>query len=346
MSKRLEIFQTTLRQAYLLHKLRLMLQRNLLALFVLAMVLIVACQTNTRHYQPEDLRKLSGEEILARARQKHNFSPYAVFKDSLGLPLSDEYKEKLDRGELTYDYYANAQNEVVELVVRTPNYEDDLLNIQKKAALSGLTFRGSREPVEVSCRAKKQILTMIYKRKKEAQAIRDTINAESYVQEGGSYSIRYVDGQILHLQDDNPYPMLHNMSLENEDLVIKLLEECSLPSKREVGEAGMKGLFFTIHESSPRFRALYYDIVKQCVDNGDLKKKNLAILEDRMMRDYSKKQLYGSQLKKDRDTEVWTLYPVRDPENLDKRRKKMGLEPIEDYLKSLEIEYDLAGEIN
>lgn len=320
-----------------------MLQRNLLAFFVLAMILMVACQTNTRHYQPEDLRKLSEEEILARARQKLSFSPYAVFKDSLGLPLSDEYKEKLDRGELTYDYYANAQNEVVELVVRTPTYEDDLLNIQRKAAISGLSRWERGEPVEVNCRSKKQLLTMIYKRKKEERAIRDTINAEKYVEEGGSYSIRYVDGQILRLQEDNPYAMLHNMSLENEEWVIKLLEECSLPTKREVGETGMKGLFFTIQESSPRFRALYYTIVKQCVDNGDLKKKNLAILEDRMMRDYSKKQLYGSQLVRDRETDIWTLYPVRDPENLDKRRKKMGLEPIEAYLESLELEYDLAG---
>ena len=101
---------------YLLHKLRLMLQRNLLTLFVLVLMLIAACQTNTRHYQPENLRKLSEEEILARAHQKRSFSPYAVFKDSLGLPLSDEYKEKLDRGELTYDYYANAKNEVMELI--------------------------------------------------------------------------------------------------------------------------------------------------------------------------------------------------------------------------------------
>ena len=320
-----------------------MLQRNLLALFVLAMILIVACQTNTRHYQPENLRKLSHEEVLARARQKLSFSPYAVFKDSLGLPLSAEYKEKLDRGELTYDYYANALNEVVELVVRIPTYEDDLFNIQRKAALSGLSYWERGEPVEVNCRTKKQLLTMIYKRKKEEQAIRDTIKAERYVQEGGPYSIRYVDGQILHLQDDNPYAMLHNMSLENEELVIKLLEECSLPTKREVGEAGMKGLFFTIQESSPRFRALYYATVKQCVDNGDLKKKNLAILEDRMMRDYSKKQLYGSQLIKGKEKDVWTLYPVRDPINLDKRRKKVGLKPIEKYLKSLELEYDLSG---
>jgi hypothetical protein len=84
-------------------------------------------------------------------------------------------------------------------------------------------------------------------------------------------------------------------------------------------------------------------MLKQCVNNGDLKKDCLAILEDRMMRDFNKKQLYGSQLKKDRETGIWTLHPVRDPENLNKRRKKMGLEPIEEYLKGLDIEYDLAG---
>ena len=91
-------------------------------------------------------------------------------------------------------------------------------------------------------------------------------------------------------------------------------------------------------------RVQYYPIIKQCVEKGDLKKHHQAILEDGMMRDFGKEQLYGSQLFQDRETKVWRLYKVRDRKNLDQRRKAVGLEPIEDYLKSLEIDYDLGEE--
>ena len=92
-----------------------MLQKLLPAFLLLA---IAACQSSPKGYDPPNLRKLGAEEVLERARQKRTLSPYVVFKDSVGSPLSDEYKEKLDKGELAYDYYVDVNDELVELIVR------------------------------------------------------------------------------------------------------------------------------------------------------------------------------------------------------------------------------------
>ena len=66
-------------------------------------------------------------------------------------------------------------------------------------------------------------------------------------------------------------------------------------------------------------------------------------MEDRMMRDFGKQQLYGSQLIKKDTSDIWTLYPVRQPQQLNERRKEMGMKPIEEYLESLQVDYTLEG---
>lgn len=298
------------------------------------LLVLTACQSNPKTYEPPHLRKLEADEILERARQKRSFSPYVVFKDSMGFPLSEEYREKLDRGQLAYDYYANANDEVVELVVRTPTYEDDLLEVQQRTMIAGLRSWEMVEPKLVDCKVKKRVLRMIYKREKELQKIRDSVDLE-----------RFMRGfSRVNFPGDERFQFIDSLYIENKQLVLGILEKCGIPSKREVGEQGMMGLFYTIqHMHQARLRIMYYPVIKQCVEKGDLKKRCLAMMEDRMMRDFGKKQLYGSQLTKKDTTEVWTLYPLREPETLNKRRKAMGMEPIEKYLESLGIEYTLEG---
>jgi hypothetical protein len=52
-----------------------------------------------------------------------------------------------------------------------------------------------------------------------------------------------------------------------------------------------------------------------------------------------KKQIYGSQLKRNEKTGKFELWPVEDEENLDKRRAAVGLEPIAEYLKHFRLTY-------
>ncbi len=309
-----------------------MLRKLLPAFLALTMA---ACQSSPKAYDPPHLRKLNAEEILDRARQKISLSPYVVFKDSAGSPLSEAYKTKLDKGQLAYDYYVDANDELVELIVRESTYEDDLLDVQHRTLIAGLRSWEEVEPEKsVDCRVKKRILQMVYKREKELQRVRDTIDLERFMR--GFSRVRF--------SMNSPFQVIDSMFLENKRLVFGILEKCGTPTRREVGEQGMMGLFYTIqHMAEPRLRVLYYPIIKKSIEQGDLRPSCLALMEDRMMRDFGKKQLYGSQLIKKDTSDTWTLYPVRRPDELNLRRKKMGMKPIDAYLESLKIDYTLDG---
>jgi hypothetical protein len=68
--------------------------------------------------------------------------------------------------------------------------------------------------------------------------------------------------------------------------------------------------------------------------NGDLSKQQYALMKDRMLMDEGKPQIYGSQI------ENGKLYKLENPETVNERRKEMGLEPIEDYLKYFNIQFN------
>ncbi|MFA5887628.1 MAG: DUF6624 domain-containing protein [Candidatus Nanoarchaeia archaeon] len=54
---------------------------------------------------------------------------------------------------------------------------------------------------------------------------------------------------------------------------------------------------------------------------------HIAYLTDRILIKKKKKQIYGTQFMKNKP------YPIKDKANLDKRRKKAGLEPFSEYYK-------------
>ena len=53
-----------------------------------------------------------------------------------------------------------------------------------------------------------------------------------------------------------------------------------------------------------------------------------------------KKQIYGSQVVYDKQGAPM-FYPIEDEKNVNTRRAKMGLQPIEEYAKFFGIEYKL-----
>ena len=72
--------------------------------------------------------------------------------------------------------------------------------------------------------------------------------------------------------------------------------------------------------------------MRQAVKEGKVLARDLAFLEDRVALRQGKKQLYGSQTWLDRSDGKLSVQPVEDPENLDKRRAAVWLEPMSVYL--------------
>ena len=119
--------------------------------FVLLIVLIVAyaCGNSGGDYNPIGLRKLSGEEMLERVRNKRfQQQPVGVvFKDENGDIITPERLKGFNQNEYFGDQYVDGNGILREVVIRKANSSDRSLmdNIQAatKQALEEVAQEGN-----------------------------------------------------------------------------------------------------------------------------------------------------------------------------------------------------------
>jgi hypothetical protein len=86
--------------------------------------------------------------------------------------------------------------------------------------------------------------------------------------------------------------------------------------------------------------------MRQAVLEKQLLPRFLVRTEDRIATEKGEPQIYGGQMKFYPETKTFNVWPVYDPENIDKRRAEIGLEPITPYLKRrFDFEWDLEEQI-
>ena len=132
-----------------------------------------------------------------------------------------------------------------------------------------------------------------------------------------------------------------SVSKENSkilDEVIKCFD--GWPTKSEVGQKGQKAAWLIAQhaDSKPGLQKRFLRELREAVQNNEAPRKHLAYLEDRVRVRAGKKQIYGTQFRK---TETgFELYPVKNKKELEKRRRKMNLAPINEYKTQLQKVYE------
>ena len=140
---------------------------------------------------------------------------------------------------------------------------------------------------------------------------------------------------IQKLQD------LEKQTFDRHIPVIKdIYSRFGYPTIKMVGEVSSTHFFTLIQhsDSDPKFQSSLLRTLKNLSKKGQVSIKDYAYLYDRVHRNTGGQQLYGTQLSYDNkgnlfDSSNKIIYPkdLADPANVDKRRKKVGLEPIEKY---------------
>lgn len=166
-------------------------------------------------------------------------------------------------------------------------------------------YVGSVDIIEVDCNKKDSILNMVY---------------------DSDQKIRKENKLIEYAKEDH----------RNQELVISIIEKCGMPTLAEVGQKQMDAIWLGLQHTDKKIRKKYFPKVEKAVQNGDLNKQQYALMKDRILMDEGKPQLYGSQIKNGK------LYTLDSPTTVNERRKEMGLQPIEDYLKSFGIKYKIS----
>jgi len=96
-----------------------------------------------------------------------------------------------------------------------------------------------------------------------------------------------------------------------------------------------QAIFFTLQHSGDKdLMSYYYPILKKLINKEKISKTLLALYVDRFLGLENKKQIFGTQIKNNK------LYKLEKPNEVNKRRKYIGLGNIEDYLKRFGLSFE------
>lgn len=125
-----------------------------------------------------------------------------------------------------------------------------------------------------------------------------------------------------------------------------IIAKYGYPGKSLVGEQYQSVAFMVIQHADPEMRDKYLPVIRQAAEEGQLKSSSVAIMVDRSRMDKGEKQVYGSQLHETK--QGFKIVPIEDEEHVNERRKKVGLSPLETYMKNFHIDYHVptAGNPN
>ncbi|MCA0131731.1 DUF6624 domain-containing protein [Winogradskyella alexanderae] len=132
----------------------------------------------------------------------------------------------------------------------------------------------------------------------------------------------------------------------NEEKVKTILEKYGWPTKEMIGEQGNWTICNVIQHSENKVRLQYLPLMRQAVNDKKLEPRFLVRAEDRIATERGDLQIYGGQMKYYPETKSFNLWPIFEPENIDKRRTAIGLDSIAIFLKNrFDFEWNLEEQI-
>jgi len=124
----------------------------------------------------------------------------------------------------------------------------------------------------------------------------------------------------------------------NQAEIKEIIQQYGYPGTTVAGSDLNSVAFKVIQHSNLQFQQQYYDTLIAAAGRGDLSKSSLALFIDRYNLAVGKKQVYGSQVKRNENGQ-YVVLPIEDEANVEQRRKEAGLEPLKQYLMRWGIQY-------
>jgi hypothetical protein len=132
---------------------------------------------------------------------------------------------------------------------------------------------------------------------------------------------------------------IHQYDSVNAVKVAFILDRYGWLGPDVVGEQGSSGLFLVIQHADLLTQEKYLPMMREAVKVGNARGQDLAFLEDRVALRQGRKQIYGTQLLKNRATGEFYFSPIEDELSVNMRRASVGLNPIEDRAREFGFEY-------
>ena len=125
--------------------------------------------------------------------------------------------------------------------------------------------------------------------------------------------------------------------------VEQIIQLYGYPGNSLVGKPTNEAVFYIV-QHSPKIKT-YFPLVKQAAQARQLPFHLAAMMEDRLLSEQLKPQLYGTQvayypLRSNSTKQEWFVWPIRDPVKVNQRRSKAGFtQSVEDNANRLGVKY-------
>ena len=139
---------------------------------------------------------------------------------------------------------------------------------------------------------------------------------------------------------DDHWKLIAKTDSLNQVKVIFILDNYGWLGSDVITDQGNATLFLVIQHADLNTQQRYLPMMKEALKNGNAYGYDLALLEDRVNLGIGRKQVYGSQIGRDPKTLLFYVQPLDDPDNVDKRRAEVGLNPIAEYVSNWSIKWD------
>lgn len=117
--------------------------------------------------------------------------------------------------------------------------------------------------------------------------------------------------------------------VRHADRLKQLLERSGWPTAARVGDQAARGAWLVAQHADTQLdvQRLAVSLLRAAVDDGDASPRELAFLLDRVAVNEGRPQTYGTQIADVVDGKP-VPWPCVDPDRLDERRARVGIEPF------------------
>jgi hypothetical protein len=149
--------------------------------------------------------------------------------------------------------------------------------------------------------------------------------------------------KTISVSELKTYPDLWKQQLLLDSLNVLKLDsimcQYGYPTPKQVGRELSKVPFFVVQHASLVVQEKYLPEIQAAVKNGCIALSDVAYLTDRIQMKKGLPQSYGTQFIWNERREKLELYRVQNWKEVDILRKKVGLNPLAEYMKSNNVEF-------
>ncbi|MES2003133.1 MAG: DUF6624 domain-containing protein [Bacteroidota bacterium] len=141
----------------------------------------------------------------------------------------------------------------------------------------------------------------------------------------------YSQYDISCLRTNKAYVYKHGAQV-----IRQLTKRYGVLGKSKVGKDGAEA-YWTIVQHADADLAMQGQIlalIAEATKNDEFTRTQLAFLTDRVLKNKQEPQLYGTQFWKNPNSGKWEMYTLKDPEQVNERRKEMGLSTLEESIRT------------